>query len=251
MTSSVEEVCQLVGTHDGRRWDADSNRWADARKIIGERRVTLGPQASQQWLDAPDHLAMVLARYRAASALIGDAEHVLEIGCGEGIGAGILARGRQQYLGMDVDCDAISIARQHYGEARPAPTFWIADGTVRDVTIAREFGAVVALDVIEHIEAAREDALMKNAAWLLDDHGVCVIGTPNAAFDDLASPQSRAGHCNTYTHARLFALMRRYFHTVQSFGLQDTSIHLGHPEARHYLLMCGIGPRREAGNGVR
>jgi 2-polyprenyl-3-methyl-5-hydroxy-6-metoxy-1,4-benzoquinol methylase len=249
MTSSVEEVCQLVGTHDGRRWDADENRWSDAKKIIGERRVTLGPQASQQWLDAPDHLAMVLARYRAAAALIGDARSVVEFGCGEGIGAGILTSGGRRYRGMDCDADAIATACER--PSRNDQTFRVENILKVDPRDARLFGAVVALDVIEHIRSDDEDALMRNAAWLLDDHGVCVVGTPNAAFDHLASPQSRAGHINTYTHARLFGLMQRYFHVVQSFGMQDTSLHLGHREARHYLLFCGIGKRREAGDGVR
>ena len=42
----------------------------------------------------------------------------------------------------------------------------------------------------------------------------------------------------------MHALMSRYFTLVQSFGMQDTSLHLGHPSARHYLLLAGIGVRR-------
>jgi hypothetical protein len=37
--------------------------------------------------------------------------------------------------------------------------------------------------------------------------------------------------------------MARYFRVVQSFGMADTALHLGHPDARHYLLMCGLVPR--------
>lgn len=220
--------------------------WQDAKQIIGGTRVTLGPQASQQWLEAPEHLAMVLARYRAAAALIGDAGTVLEIGCGEGIGAGILAKGRDGYLGIDTDREAIAIARGHH------PRLWFekADGTVSIGSmymldpLAYPPDGVVLLDVIEHIEQDEEHSLMTSIVRNMGLDGVCVIGTPNAAFDHLASPQSKAGHINTYTHARLHALMSRYFRVVQSFGLQDVSPHLGHPEARHYLLMAGIGVRR-------
>ena len=70
-----------------------SDPWQDAKRVIGDACLTLGPQASDQFLNAPEHLAMVLARYRAAAALIGGAESVLEVGCGEGIGAGILTFG--------------------------------------------------------------------------------------------------------------------------------------------------------------
>jgi 2-polyprenyl-3-methyl-5-hydroxy-6-metoxy-1,4-benzoquinol methylase len=224
------------------RWSADDNRWESVKDIIGDRRVTLGPQASQQYLDAPDHLAMVLARYRAAAALIGGAQSVLEAGSGEGIGARILAKGRQRYCGIDNDAEAVKIARQTVGN--DVVSFAELDLTNVGFLSGTIYGAVVSLDVIEHIPAELEDVFMMTIATALRISGVCVIGTPNAAFDHLASPQSKAGHINTYTHERLHALMSRSFHVVQSFGMQDTSLHLGHPEARHYLLMAGIGPRR-------
>ena len=229
MTQCAEEIRDIAGT----RWDA-------AKQIIGDRRVTLGPQASDQYLNAPEHLAMVLARYRAAAALIGDAKTVIEFGCGEGIGAGILAKGRY-YLGFDKDAEAIRTARKiHKG----APMDLLTEDAIS--TRGWNFHAAVALDVIEHIPSDQEDAFLESMTRSISaegDHGVCVIGTPNAAFEHLASPQSRAGHVNLYTHDRLHALMSKHFRVVQSFGMQDTSLHLGHPDARHYLLMCGIGPR--------
>jgi cyclopropane fatty-acyl-phospholipid synthase-like methyltransferase len=203
--------------------------------------VTLGPSASEQWRDAPDHLAMVLARYRAASALIGTAQTVLEVGCGEGIGGRILARGRH-YLGIDPDETAIAHAHgvldlPGYG----APARQIRVSAVEDFTGIAPFDAVVALDVIEHVAIEGEPAFMDAIVGALSPSGVCVIGTPSAAFDHLASRRSRESHVNTYTHARLLTLMAQRFRVVQSFGMADTALHLGHPDARHYLLMCGIG----------
>lgn len=224
------------------RWSADDNRWEDVKAVIGETRVTLGPQASDQYLHAPEHLGMVIARYRAAAALIGDAETVIELGSGEGLGAGILAKGRRRYCGVDNDADAVRVARETVGSA--AISFADLDILDPGWLPGTRYDAVVSLDTIEHLPAAREDAFMANAVTVLPTHGLLVIGTPNAAFDHLASPQSTAGHINTYTHERLHALMGRSFHVVQSFGMQDTALHLGHPDARHYLLMCGIGPRR-------
>ena len=53
MTQSLEEIGQLMGTierpgYADLRWDAATNAWTEAKKVIGNRRVTLGPQASQQ-----------------------------------------------------------------------------------------------------------------------------------------------------------------------------------------------------------
>lgn len=231
MTQCVEEIKDIAGAH-----------WSDAKAIIGTQRVTLGPQATDQWLNAPDHLAMVLARYRAAAALIGDAERVIEFGCGEGVGARILGKGRS-YTGVDTDTDAISVTYEHDVLCLEHDIL----NPNRPLTFRNRFGqkaeAVVSLDVIEHIPSDREADFMQAACAVLSAYGVCVIGTPNAAFEHLASPQSRAGHINLYTHERLHALMSKHFRVIQSFGMQDTSIHMGHPSARHYLLMAGIGPR--------
>lgn len=216
--------------------------WSDAKAIIGSDRLTLGPQASHQLINDPAHYCMVLARYRAAAALIGGAQEVIEAGSGEGLGARILAKGRKRYLGEDFDADAVAIAKATC--ERVGLRFQVRDLTQDAHLLPGLFDAAVSLDTIEHIPADRESAFMGNLTVPLSEHGVCVIGTPNAAFDHLASPQSKAGHINTYTHERLHALMSKHFRVVQSFGMQDTSLHLGHPDARHYLLMCGIGPMR-------
>lgn len=231
------------------RFNADDNRWESAKAIIGDRRVTLGPQASQQWLDAPDHLAMVLARYRAAAALIGGAQNVLEIGCGEGIGAGILAKNRELYVGADTDADAIAIANETLTQRgrtdQRRMSFVVADACVHEPNEVGAFDAAVSLDVIEHIPAEREaDFMRATTRSLLGGAGVFVIGTPSLRAEHLASPQSVAGHINLYNHERLKRLMGFYFHVVQMMGMQDTAIHFGHPEMFHYILGVGIGPKR-------
>lgn len=231
----------MTRTTDIRSHNGEGDPWASAKAIIGDRRVTLGPTASQQWLHAPDHLAMVLARYRVAAALIGDATDIVELGCGEGIGSRILINGRAVYYGVDNDSDALDVARGLYG----ADDVQFRLGDVAGcLTLARgAWDAVIGLDVIEHISAEDEEAFMENARGLLTDTGVCVIGTPSKHAEAYASPQSRAGHCNLYTPERLHALMGRYFHRIQDFGMNAVELHTGHDAMRHYLICVGIGPR--------
>ena len=226
----------------GMRFDADNNAWTEAKQIIGSTRVTLGPQASQQYLEAPEHLAMVLARYGAAAGLIGAAQDVMEAGAGEGIGARILAKGRTRYVGIDNDAEAIRVARATVGSDTIA--FAELDLTNVDYLPGTNYDAVVSLDTIEHIPAEREAEFMERLTDPLREHGVCVIGTPSKNAEHLASPQSRAGHVNLYTPDRLRALMGRYFRVVQMAFMQDTAVHFGHPEMAHYLLCVGIGPKR-------
>lgn len=215
--------------------------WTEAKAIIGDTRALLGPQVSQQWLEAPDHLVMVGARYRVAAALIGSAQAVLEAGSGEGVGARILVKGRQRYCGVDNDADAVKIAQETVGNA--VVSFAELDLTNVFFVPGTLYDAVVSLDVIEHIPAEQESAFMGSLVAALRMHGVMVVGTPSASFEHLASPQSKAGHINLYTHDRLRALMEKHFHTVMMFGMQDTALHLGHPDARHYHMAVGVGPR--------
>jgi 2-polyprenyl-3-methyl-5-hydroxy-6-metoxy-1,4-benzoquinol methylase len=205
--------------------------------------VVLGASASQQWQDAPEHLAMVLARYRAAAALIGAARTVLELGCGEGIGARILASGRELYHGLDVDPQAITTAKRTAGSDRDGCALVFGQADVTQRLGFHGWTAVVALDLIEHLSRAGGERLLSFAVRALTPGGVFVVGTPNQRFDDLASPQSKAAHITTYCHSALYEALSGHFRVVQAFGLQDTALHLGHPDARHYLLFAGIGPR--------
>lgn len=202
--------------------------------IVSSASVMLGPSASEQWRRAPEHLAMVLARYRAASALIGSANSVLEFGCGEGIGARMLAAGREIYHGLDVDPNAVAEAKRLAGHL----FFSVAD--VLNPGTFFGWDAVVALDVIEHVEDGAR--LVAAGAKACKRTGVFVVGTPSSRFDDLASERSKADHVRTYSHAELHALMAERFAVVQSFGMQDSALHIGHPDARHYLMMAGVVP---------
>lgn len=224
--------------YSDRVWDADSNAWTEAKAIIGDTRVLAGPQLSQQLLDG-DHWVMVGARYRAAAALIGGAESVLEAGAGECIGAGILAKGRQ-YVGIDTDEAAMGIAADLY-QNRAGITLHVASAI--DATWMQRFDAVVTLDVAEHIPPEQESAFFANLCRALNPYGRLVVGTPSAYMHHLASPQSRVGHVNLFTPERLQQRLQQHFHATQMLFMQDVAIHLGHPSAAHYILGVGIGPR--------
>jgi hypothetical protein len=76
MTQSIEEVCQIVGTYEGKRWDADDNRWETAKEIIGDRRVTLGPQASPVAQIREERLADYERRLGTGHTVV-DARHMI------------------------------------------------------------------------------------------------------------------------------------------------------------------------------
>lgn len=211
--------------------------WTEAKRIMGDGRVLLGPQASHQWIHDPKHLLFVLARYKHAARLIGDHGTVLEVGCGEGIGARILAAGRR-YVGIDPDAAAVEVADDVSGgelEFLPFGLTTLAPSMMAD--------AVVSLDVIEHIAPTEQPRFVRRLADRLPPHGVCVVGTPNANAASYQSPASLAGHVGLLAHDDLRALMREHFEVVQLFGMNDEVLHTGYLPMAHYLMAVGIMPR--------
>lgn len=218
-----------------------TSAWEAVRQIVGDDELTIGPFLARQLLNQPRHLLFVLSRYKFAARLLPALERVdvLELGCGEGFGALLLAENGNRVLGVDADTEAIKVAQRTF--AKPSLRFQAADFLGRRFG---EFKAVVSLDVIEHIPAELEDAYFSTILANLPDDGLCIIGTPNDHASPYASPQSQAGHINLYTAERLAAAMGRYFQNTFVFGMNDEVVHTGFYPMCHYLFVVGAGKRR-------
>lgn len=216
----------------------ESDIWDNVKRIIGDERITLGHHWSFNLRNDPKRLAFVLARYKFAAKMIGRGRRVLELGCSEGIGTPIVAEFAESYTGVDMDEDAIKAAQRNFGD--DARRF-IADDFLGKTF--GEFDAVVSLDVVEHITPEIEPTYFDTVAANLSAEGVAVIGTPNVSADAYASPMSKAGHVNLFDAPRLVAVMRRVFHNVFQFGLNDELMHTGFAPMAHYLVCVGCNRR--------
>lgn len=214
--------------------------WKEVRNYLGESRLSLGNLYSHSALFAPRRLLFVLARYKFAAKLLPQ-DHpvkVLELGCSEGLPTIMLAENGHNITAVDFDENAISYARENIVKDNIS---FLCDNFIGKTY--GSFQAVVSLDVIEHIEMSHEDKFMETIYANLEPHGFAVIGTPNITAQEYASEGSKIGHVNLYSAERLTALMRKYFHNVFVFGMNDEVVHTGFYPMCHYLFVMGCSKK--------
>lgn len=139
---------------------------------------------------------------------------VLDLACGEGYGAAVLAARGHSVIGVDLEAPVLQKAATQYraaafaaGDALRLP---FGDGT---------FDAIGALQVIEHLPDAFTDPLLEEIARVLKPGGTLYVTTPN--IDKLpatASKEFNPHHFRDFTPATLAAVMAPRFGQVEMLG---------------------------------
>lgn len=219
---------------------APSADWGEVRSRFDAPAVRIGPHWFFNLLNDPKRLGFVLSRYKFAAKMIPSGSRILELGCSDGVGIPILAENAGAYTGVDLDEEAVEVARANWEDERTrfAAVNFLDRGF-------GEFDAVVSLDVIEHIEPAHEERFLKTVWGNLGADGMCVVGTPCVTSEAYASEASRLGHVNLYDAGRLRAGIGRIFHNVFIFSMNDEVVHTGFTPMAHYLLALGCFKREE------
>jgi hypothetical protein len=112
----------------------------------------------------------------------------------------------------------------------------------RTESLPGEFGAAYAIDVLEHIFPAEEEAFLGNIARSLSAHGVALFGTPNVTSEQYASEYSRLGHVNLQSSGGMQKSLRRFFNNVFMFAMNDEVVHTGYAPMAHYLWALCVDP---------
>lgn len=202
--------------------------------------VNLGPYSSYTWRRDPRHLFFTLSRYKFCSKMLQGKKSVLEVGCGDAVGAPLLLQNVERLHCVDLEPVIIEDDRKRneFGERL---TFQAADLT--EVALTGNFDAVVSLDVLEHITSGKEDQFLYNLRVGLHTNGVCIIGTPNITSDQFASTNSRDGHINLKSHDTLRSSLQKHFQNIFLFGMNDEVVHTGFLPMAHYLFALCVSPR--------
>jgi SAM-dependent methyltransferase len=89
-------------------------------------------------------------RYRWAAAKLPRGSYVVDVGCGIGYGAWILAEAGHRVLAVDVDSETIAYARQHYGHENIEFVQAHAE-LMADMLVTRGPDTAVCFEMIEHV----------------------------------------------------------------------------------------------------
>lgn len=132
------------------------------------------------------------ARYEWAAKNMPPASRVIDLACGVGYGAKILADAGHRVLAVDRSEEAIAFARQHYAGA--GIVYKVADAET--FTTATEFDAAVSFETIEHL--ADPGPMLRG---LRDRAAVLYASVPNeAVFPFRSDANGYAGYRHHHRH---------------------------------------------------
>ncbi|MDP6775759.1 MAG: methyltransferase domain-containing protein, partial [Candidatus Latescibacteria bacterium] len=171
---------------------------------VGEDRVTPGTARSDIFL----HHAK---RYVFASQFC-SGKRVLDVGCGTGYGAKVLAGRAAEVVGLDLSSDAAGYGNRTYGAESVRRL--VSDG--RSIALKSGlFDVAVCFEMIEHI--VEHDTLLEELKRLLRPGGILVVSTPNKRIYDLPE-NDNPYHIGMLERDEFQDLLGRHFGSVRLYG---------------------------------
>lgn len=194
---------------------------------------TFGLMQNYTWKLDPRRMLFAFARYKFVAKMFEGFDHVLEVGCGDASATRIVQQTVRKVTVTDFDKVFIEdIERRQQAD-------WHLDARVHDMVkspTVEQFNGIFSLDVLEHIQKAYEDAFLTNICSSLKDHGSLIIGMPSLESQVYASEGSKAGHVNCKSGNELRDFLKKYFHSVFMFSMNDEVLHTGFFPMSHYLF---------------
>lgn len=226
-----------------KRRDHTKKIWKEVSSMNIQHSFTLGPINAESLLKDPKHLSFTLSRYKFAAKMMKRCKHIIEIGCGEGIGALMfLAETSAKVTAVDFDKSQIEYARRNVMPHANGRVEFICQDMISRAYEGAKGDGLVCIDVIEHIHPSKEGEgrFFANIVDSLKDGGIALFGTPNKHASKYASVRSKKGHINLFDHERLISTLEKYFRHVFLFSMNDEMVHTGYEKLAHYLIALCI-----------
>jgi GT2 family glycosyltransferase/SAM-dependent methyltransferase len=161
-------------------------------------------------------------RYLWAAPLV-SARTVLDLGSGEGFGSAILSDTAAHVTGVDLDERTVEHSRLNYSGAN----LRFEVGSALDLSRYEDgsFGAVVAFEIIEHVQD--QERVLSEVARVLSEDGLLVISTPDRRAYSEASGQVNPFHARELALEEFSALLEAHFPHLATWGQRTiTGSHL-------------------------
>jgi ubiquinone/menaquinone biosynthesis C-methylase UbiE len=151
-------------------------------------------------------------RYHFAAAMA-DGLRVLDIACGEGYGAALLAGRAASVAAVDVNATAVAAAKLRYAGV---PRLEFLEGRCEAIPLPdAAVDLVVSFETLEHI--ADPKGFVTECARVLAPPGMLLVSTPNLEVT-AASGYSNPFHVREFRREEFLALLHERFPAVELFG---------------------------------
>lgn len=205
--------------------------------------ISLGALSSYSMTYDPKHLVFVLSRYKFCAKMLQGKKTVMEVGCGDGIGLPLIAKGADKVYCLDWEQRLLDSIQRRLSKYYNNIALMRCDPTEEEIEIKAD--AAFSIDFLEHVDPAKEAFLMENIVRCLPKNGVLITGTPNISAAQYASSCSSIQHINLKSQETLKELMERYFDNVFMFGMNDEVLHTGFGPMCHYIWSVAAGVKEK------
>ena len=192
----------------------------------------------------PRSLLFKCARYKFVAKVLRGRQYVVEIGCGDGFAAPLVAQEVGELVVTDIDPEFLNLAREFLG-----PWKNISAQAHGEIFCEEKRGfadSVFALDVLEHVPVSEEEEFLSSVRDALHDNGIAVFGVPSLESQRFTNPDNRKGHINVKSVEDLATLLQSYFESVVDFGMNDEIVHTGFSPMRSYSFFLCNGPKQKS-----
>lgn len=140
-------------------------------------------------------------------------KEVLDIACGEGYGAAMLAVKATRVIGIDISAESVDYARRRY----PNPNLEFIEGSCLKIPIPNaSVDLVVSFETIEHVEEHTQ--MMAELKRVLRTSGTLLISSPDKYNYSIEPGFANPFHKKELYHHEFEQLVSKYFEKVIFYG---------------------------------
>lgn len=154
-----------------------------------------------------------LARYYFARKFA-EGKNVLELGCGTGYGARLLADNAHKVLACDMNQKSLDFANKNYS----APNLEFFKMDVTSTFPEKSFDVVISFEVFEHIYPDQVSQYLNTVKKALKPNGKFILSTPNHDVVMKSGMPIPEFHINNLGSGELKKLLSKHFSEVEILG---------------------------------